>query len=96
MDQGSTNGVDTDGVGKKTQYFFFNVGQDFDPVLCSLAPGRSESCRHFRDLQKSIVILSNEAVWTRNMTCLIKTLPQKRNIDLNFEILALRRSETCG
>ena len=37
-----------------------------------------ESCRHFRDLQKSIVILSNEAAWTRNVTLLMKTLPLEK------------------
>ena len=31
-----------------------------------LAPGRSESCRRFPDLQQSVLIFSEGAVWTRN------------------------------
>ena len=50
----------------------------FGQILRFLAPGRSESCRRLRDLQKSIVILSNGAVWTRNVTLLMKTLPPKQ------------------
>ena len=60
---------------------FFNIFRDFwgmfgifGKILGFLAPGRSESCRRLRDLQKSIVILSNGAVWTRNVTLLMKTL----------------------
>ena len=41
--------------------------------FCFLAWGRTESCRRFRDLQKSIVILSNGGVWIRNVTYLTKT-----------------------
>ena len=37
--------------------------------------GRSESCRHRRDLQKSIVIWPSRAVWTQNAMLLIKELP---------------------
>ena len=44
-------------------------------ILGFLVKIRSESCRRLRDLQKSIVILSNGAVWTRNVTLLMKTLP---------------------
>ena len=63
----------------------FKFGQDFDPILCFLTPGRSESCRRFRDLQKSIVILSNGAVWTRNVTLVMKTLPPNKNVDLTLD-----------
>ena len=60
---------------------FFGIFGDFSgifwifcQILGFLAPGRSESCRRLRDLQKSIVILSNGAVWTRNVSLLIKIL----------------------
>ena len=42
-------------------------------VFFVLPLGRSESCRRCRDLQRSVVLLSNGAVWIRNMTFLIKT-----------------------
>ena len=57
---------------------FLNIFGIVGPILCFLAPGRSESCRRLRDLQKSIVILSN--VWTRNVTLLMKTLPPLKMI----------------
>ena len=54
---------------------FLGIFRIFGQILGFLAPGRSESCRRLRDLQKSVVILSNGAVWTRNLTLLMKTLP---------------------
>ena len=65
-----------------------NVGQ-----ICGMmrffffALGKSGSCRRFRDLQKSVVLLSKRAVWTRSVTWLIKTLPLE-NVDLTPELLA--------
>ena len=53
------------------------VGQMFGPILGFLALGRSESCRRFPDLQKSVVILSKRAVWTRNVAFVIKALLPK-------------------
>ena len=61
-------------------WYFSGFGgyfREFWSILCFLAPGRSESCRHLRDLQKSIVILSNRAVWTQEVTFLMKTRPPK-------------------
>ena len=61
---------------------FFNIFLDFwgifgifGQILRFLVKIRSESCRRLRDLQKSIVILSNGAIWTRNVSLLKKTLP---------------------
>ena len=54
---------------------FLGIFGIFDQILLFLVKIRSESCRRLRDLQKSIVILSNGAVWTRNVTLLMKTLP---------------------
>ena len=66
------------------------------PVLCFLPLGRSESGSRFRDLQKSVVILSRRAVWIRSIIFLIKQhYPLKANVDPTFEFLALRRSGTC-
>ena len=47
----------------------------FSEISGFLVKISSESCRRLRDLQKSIVILSNGAIWTRNVTLLMKTLP---------------------
>ena len=52
----------------------FGIFWIFGQILGFLVKIRSESCRRLRDLQKSIVILSNGAVWTRNVTLLMKTL----------------------
>ena len=63
-------------ASKKWDYW---IAKNIFVRLCVLlAPGRSESCRRFRDLQKSIVILSNGAVWARHVTLLMKTLPPKK------------------
>ena len=79
-------------------HWFLNIFLDFlgifgivGQILGFLVPGRSDSCRRLRDLQKSIVILSNGAVWTRNVTLLMKHYPVK-NVDLTPHFLALRRS----
>ena len=61
-----------------------------------LVPGRLESCRRFRDLQKSIVILSSGAVWTRSVKLLMKTLPPPKDVSLTLDFLALRRSGMYG
>ena len=50
----------------------------FGQILGFLVKIRSESCRRLRDLQKSIVILSNGAVLTRNASLLKKSLPLKK------------------
>ena len=59
---------------------FWGIFRIFGQILWFLVPGRSESCRRLRDLQKSIVILSNGAVWTRNVTLLMKELPPQKLI----------------
>ena len=64
----------------------------FGQILGFLVKIRSESCRRLRDLQKSIVILSNGAIWTRNVSLLKNTLPPKKMIIWRLIFLALRRS----
>ena len=56
-------------------WIFGGIFWIFGQIFGFLVKMRSESCRRLRDLQKSIVILSNGAVWTRNVTLLMKTLP---------------------
>ena len=53
---------------------FWGIFWIFGQILGFLVKINSESCRRLRDLQKSIVILSNGAVWTRNVTLLMKFL----------------------
>ena len=53
---------------------FFGIFGIFNQILKFLVKIRSESCRRLRDLQKSIVILSNGAIWTRNVSLLKNTL----------------------
>ena len=50
--------------------------KNVDLTLELLALRRSGKCRQFRDLQKSIVILSNGAAWIRNLTRSMKTRRQ--------------------
>ena len=72
MTKGYENKVQREDNKKNVMFELWskNLWSDFG----FLALGRWESCGHFQDLQKSIVILLSGAVWTRNVTLLMKTL----------------------